>query len=279
MNRTVIFAHYDKNNKILDYVIYYLKELKKVADNIIFVSDCNLPKEELDKLQDIVTKSIAYKHGEYDFGSYKRGYFYFKEKCFNNGDELIFANDSCFGPFVPLNEIFKTMQDKNCDFWGTNKNNYPNAHIQSFFIVFKKNVFESEVFDNFMSNITQEKNKSDIITKYEIGLSQLLLNSDFLMGAYTKQIESNIMDSYYYETPIIFLKKSVVYKINNFILKVMLKLLFKKHKINYPIEYILASLKGYSKDFSYSFKQLKRPFLRIHFKERKIFCMGKWYNY
>ena len=39
MHRAVVFAHYDKYNSIQEYVLYYLKELRKVADTIIFVSD------------------------------------------------------------------------------------------------------------------------------------------------------------------------------------------------------------------------------------------------
>ena len=42
MKRLAIFAHYDKDNIIDDYVIYYLKELKKSFETIIFVSYTDL---------------------------------------------------------------------------------------------------------------------------------------------------------------------------------------------------------------------------------------------
>ena len=48
-NIVAIFAHYSANNKIDDYVIYYLKQLKKIAKDIIFVSDCNVKELELEK--------------------------------------------------------------------------------------------------------------------------------------------------------------------------------------------------------------------------------------
>ena len=76
MKRLCIFAHYDKDNIIDDYVIYYLNSLKEVCDDIIFVSDNNLQEEERNKLNGIVSKIIAKSHGEYDFGSYKRGFLY-----------------------------------------------------------------------------------------------------------------------------------------------------------------------------------------------------------
>ena len=41
MNNVAVFAHYDKDNIIDDYVLDYLSKLSKVAD-VIFVSDNNL---------------------------------------------------------------------------------------------------------------------------------------------------------------------------------------------------------------------------------------------
>ena len=54
MKRTAVFAHYDKNNLIQDYVVYYLSELKKCAEKIIFVSDSDVLPEELKKIEGIV---------------------------------------------------------------------------------------------------------------------------------------------------------------------------------------------------------------------------------
>lgn len=97
MKRTAVFAHYDKNNLIQDYVVYYLSELKKYAEKIIFVSDSDVLPEELKKIEGIVEQSIIGRHGEYDFGSYKRGFLYAKENNLLTAcEELILANDSCY---------------------------------------------------------------------------------------------------------------------------------------------------------------------------------------
>ena len=96
--RIVIFAHYDKQNIIDPYVIDYLEELKKYSE-IIFVSDGNLKDKELQKIQNLCFDNICQKHGEFDFGSYKRGFLLLKEKYtekFNNLDEILFVNDSCY---------------------------------------------------------------------------------------------------------------------------------------------------------------------------------------
>lgn len=127
MNRTAIFAHFDENNQIQPYVLYYLNELKKSCANIIFVSDSNLTVKETKKIKSIVTYSIIGHHGEYDFGSYKRGFLYcIEKKIINDIDELIFCNDSCFGPIgkYGFKKVFETMQTKTCDAWGIVINNF-----------------------------------------------------------------------------------------------------------------------------------------------------------
>jgi lipopolysaccharide biosynthesis protein len=97
-NRITIFAHFDRDNLVDDYVILYLKGLREVSEKIIFVSDGKIIEEEKFKLSELCSDIIDEKHGEYDFGSHKRGFNFFKEKYsqeFESAKEIIFANDSC----------------------------------------------------------------------------------------------------------------------------------------------------------------------------------------
>ena len=90
--RIAVFASYSEDNRIADYVIYYLKALRKVVDGIIFVSDNEMEKGETDKLSGIVSKAICHRHGMYDFGSYRIGYFWALE----HGLPMIHAMDLSF---------------------------------------------------------------------------------------------------------------------------------------------------------------------------------------
>ncbi len=185
MKRAAIFAHYDANGIVKDYVLYYIKELKKIADTIIFVSCGNLKNQEC--ISELTDKVIAQTHDEYDFGSYKRGFLYLKPYL-KDYDELIFANDSCYGPLYSLDEIFFQMDG--CDFWGITKNNFgykkntshffiKRTHIQSYFIVFKKNIFTQEFFANFLESVKHQENKKLVISNYEIGLTELLTEKGY----------------------------------------------------------------------------------------------------
>ena len=199
IKRAAVFAHYDKDNIIDDYVIYYLKNLKKLCEKLIFVSDGTLSEQELQKLDNIADFSIAEPHKEYDFGSYKRGFFYLKtNNLLHNIDSLIFANDSCYAPLLPLENVFDVMEKEPCDFWGITKNKYglrkrknkyftcKLEHIQSYFLVINSNVFNSECFSGFMNNIKYEEFKNDIIINYEIGLSEFLTSNGFKSSIYIK---------------------------------------------------------------------------------------------
>ncbi|MGN1152908.1 MAG: rhamnan synthesis F family protein, partial [Candidatus Gastranaerophilaceae bacterium] len=164
----------------------------------IFVSDSDVTDKELEKISQLVCSSLVGRHGEYDFGSYKRGFQYaLSNKLLENCEELVFCNDSCYGPLYSFDNVFNKMDAVDCDFWGITYNpigvekddinqlyedNSP--HVQSFFFVFKPQVFNSQVFIDFITNVKKEENKYLIVINYEIGLSKLLYNNGFKSSFY-----------------------------------------------------------------------------------------------
>ena len=199
MKRLAIFAGYDKDNIIDDYVIFYLKELSKLAD-IIYIADCEMSEFELNKVKDYTIKTISERHGEYDFGSYKRGYIYAKENnILENYDYLILCNDSVYGPFFDLKKIVDSMETKKTDFWSIfkcAKYRCNDEHYQSYFLSMTKKVFLSKEFDDFVKSVKNEKDKWTIIKKYEVGLSVLFENLKFTGDSYLdSSIKDNISDN------------------------------------------------------------------------------------
>ena len=203
MRRLVVFAHFDIHNKIENYVLHYLKSLVDCGAKIVFVSDSDLPNEELEKIKDFTVKIIAKHHGEYDFGSYKIGF----EYCLNSGilddfDELIFANDSCYAPLAPFEKMFETMDKKDVDFWGITANKTKSTnfilHIQSFFYAFRKSVFCSEYFKNLVHSFSKLSSKEDIIFEYECGVTKKLEDCGFKWDVYCPSSLSH-SDAYIYD--------------------------------------------------------------------------------
>ncbi len=130
---------------------------------------------------------ITGRHGEYDFGSYKRGFLWALENgLLDATDELIFCNDSCYAPVHPFLPIFRNMHFADCDYWGLYKSNEIREHLQSFFVVFRPNVFLSAVFKDFMAGIHRQPTVNEVVLEYEIGLSRLLEQNGYASLSYVK---------------------------------------------------------------------------------------------
>lgn len=196
MTRVAVFASYDKDGIVHDYVLGYLKYLKEVSDKIIFIADNYASEQEKNKIKDLVDFAEFLSHGEYDFGSYKRGFYYAKSKGWlDNANELIFCNDSCFC-VSSLTPIFENMDKRVCDFWGMTKSHQINDHLQSYFIVFNAKVFNSKVFLNHLDSITHKDNFMDIVKCYEVPFTSKLVDYGFVCGEYI-QFDDNCNPTIY----------------------------------------------------------------------------------
>ncbi len=193
ITRLAIFASYSSNGKIADYVVHYLKGLKEVCDAIIFVASSPLIPTELNKIKKFVVYAEAKVHNEYDFGSYKRGYQWAaNNKLLNKTKELVLCNDSCYAPIYPLHDMFHTMINRHLDMWGVSDSKEIAYHIQSYFMVFNPRVFTHPAFEQFLNNVQAEANFHEVVRKYEVGISQLVQNAGFSLGAYLSHDQQNV---------------------------------------------------------------------------------------
>jgi lipopolysaccharide biosynthesis protein len=183
MKRLCVFAHYDCEDRVDDYVLYYLESLREIADRLIVVSTAGLGEVEIKRLSGRCDEVILRENRGYDFGSWQRG---LESAGMAGFDEVILCNDSVYGPFSPLTDVFSKMALRDCDFWGITENHEISNHLQSYFLVFRKNVVDSPDFADFWQRVTRLESKQNIIQEYEIGLSQLLMTSGFTAMAYVQ---------------------------------------------------------------------------------------------
>jgi glycosyltransferase involved in cell wall biosynthesis/lipopolysaccharide biosynthesis protein len=182
--RIAVFASYSEDGVLPLQVIPYIKGLREVAETIVLVCDNDLVPDELEKIHGMVTHVITGRHGEYDFGSYKRGIAWAIESGhLKKANDLILCNDSCFGPINSFVPMFNVMDARNHDFWGVTDSYEYSYHIQSYFLVFSKSVFESPVFLKFFKEIKKQESVKDVIQNYELGLTRILKEAGFQAGA------------------------------------------------------------------------------------------------
>lgn len=177
--RLFLFAGFSPNGKIDDALLYYVKTLHKFGD-VILCMDSNCNTTELKKLKPYTMHTIAKRHGEYDFGSYKRAFQYaYERNILQDYDILYLVNDSVYGPTIDLTNTINNIERIPNDAAGLIISKHKtHEFMESWFVRLNNNIFMSQWFAEFISAITHQKNKTDITIKYEHGLSNLIKNNN-----------------------------------------------------------------------------------------------------
>ena len=171
MKRLFLFAFYDPQGIVGESALRYLEALRALGD-IVLATDCDLKPGEADKLAPLVLSYTAARHGEYDFGSYKRAYL---QADLEGYDLVYLVNDSVVGPVYPLEPYLQRMEALGTDAFGLVLNPSPKErHLQSWFLGFRPPVFRSSWFQSFIDSIRTVGSKGEVCSRYESGLARLL---------------------------------------------------------------------------------------------------------
>lgn len=171
MRRLFLFAFFDPQGVVGEAALRYLEALHALGD-IIVAADCELQPGEAEKLAPLVVSYTASRHGEYDFGSYKRA---FLQADLSGYDVVYLVNDSVVGPLYPLEPYLLRMEGLGVDAFGLALNpSRHGRHLQSWFIGLKPSVFRAPWFRAFLVGVEAQGRKEDVCIRYENGLARLL---------------------------------------------------------------------------------------------------------
>ena len=182
--RLFLVAGYSPKNIADDSLVYMAQKLSECGD-VILVMDNDLPDSELDKLRPYTIYCAATRHGEYDFGSYKRAYVYAADNELTKKYEFVYmVNDSVYGPLYPLEPVLTEIESRGFDAFGLAYNNHPKKpHLQSWIIGMRPSVFLSPWYDKFMRSITKQAGKGAVISLYEHGFTRMMDAHSMKYGA------------------------------------------------------------------------------------------------
>ncbi|HSU02213.1 MAG TPA: rhamnan synthesis F family protein [Nocardioides sp.] len=217
--RVCLYAAYDSDGIVDDYVVTYLRELSRHAD-VFYLADGVLEPGELDKLADVTRGAWSIPHGGYDFGSFSVlardlvGW-----DVVDTYDELLLANDSCF-LVRPLDEVFATMDARPGDWWSLQatsmehdenyfrddapipleeaKRRFLGArhfsdvrylHLSSYFLAFRRPVVEDAGFRWRLDTVVPQEAKGLVVHKYEVGISRYLTDAGFDFDTWLPELQ------------------------------------------------------------------------------------------
>ncbi|UDY25401.1 CDP-glycerol glycerophosphotransferase family protein [Nocardioides sp. Kera G14] len=215
--RACLFAGFDRDGIVDEYVIDYVRELSRHAD-VYYLADGFVSTDELAKLDGLATAAWAEAHGGDDFGSYALlASHYVGWERLEGYDEVLFANDSCY-LVRPLDGVFARMTGVRTDWWGLQaaKLDFDRAHgatdpiplergkvyrtgaepwgphcrlhVGSYFLAVRRRVLTDPGFRRRLTAVAAQSQRTKSVLKYEIGLSDHLIRRGFDFRTWSDQL-------------------------------------------------------------------------------------------
>jgi lipopolysaccharide biosynthesis protein len=178
LRRVCLFSFYDEQGIVDDYVVFFLRELGKFVERIIFYSNGPLARESEIALKGCVDEVILRPNEGYDVSAYKEGLAKIDFDVDGVYDEVLMVNHTCYGPIFPFLELFAEMDRRACDFWGITAHMAmtPNPmtgtgtlpyHLNANFIAVRREMLRSKTFRQYWDRIKPSTGYEAAILSHE----------------------------------------------------------------------------------------------------------------
>lgn len=210
--RLGIFAFYEKDGVVEDYVRYLLDDLSKCLAHLVIVCNGNLSEDGRQKLLNYSEDIYIRNNVGYDVGAFREVLIdYLGPEKVQEYDALVLCNDTFFGPFVPFIDIFRSMEERELDFWGLSSqpetidfweaaDRIVPSFIQSFFMVIQKRLIQDAAFWDYWEKVQAEKwNVTQVVVNHEQYFTPYFESLGYRWGTYTdcSLIEGNLDENAY----------------------------------------------------------------------------------
>ncbi len=181
--RVAIFIHFDGRGGVGRHVLHYVASLRAAGLAVLFVTNSGrLTDEALAALKPLCTGILVRRNIGYDFGAMREGLAWLGLP--RPGTELVvLANDSVYGPLVPLTDMLARIDLSAADIWGATESWQTRYHLQSFFVAVGSAALTNPAWRDFWRGVRPVKSKTWVVNRYEIGLTQRLMRAGLRCAA------------------------------------------------------------------------------------------------
>lgn len=223
MKRLLIFCFYNHNGLVGDYVLSLLSQLYELVERTVFVVNGSITENGRLSVGKYTDEIIVRENIGLDYGAYRCAIIdIIGRDELRKYDELILCNDTFFGFFTPIGEIFSEMERRNTDIWGLNRIERGLLDcIQSYFLVFNNSVITSDlVWEYFYDNPVLDNSYGETAAFLETKLFRWFTLHNMSLDSYVFTESYSI-----YSSP---------YKcIADYCLPIMKRKCFNKHVVSY----------------------------------------------
>ena len=203
-----LFAHFDKDDKVDDYVLHYLKHIRELNFSIVFVSTARLPRSEANRARSHCFDVILRENVGLDFGSWAAGFA--KHNAAIDG-RLLLANDSVYGPIGSLSAAVDRLTSRPADFYGLVESIEITPHLQSWFLLFEQRMVRHPAFSAILSRSYAAMSKRQIILEGEVSLSRHLSAAGFRHNALYRSTQASFVEHCLLGNPSHFLWRELMF--------------------------------------------------------------------
>jgi lipopolysaccharide biosynthesis protein len=178
MKRICFFSSYFESKEIPYYIQYYLRELARHCETIVFIAnEKQVSPESTSYLESLQIEMLQVVNEGFDFGMWAKA---IPKYPVEEYDQLLLVNDSCV-LFKPIDSAIQRISQADWDYCGILDALQVDYHIQSYFIVVRRIAYPllKEYFNTHRILPTIE----EVIRVYEVGLTQYMLANNMKVGA------------------------------------------------------------------------------------------------
>jgi len=186
-SRLAVIAHFDPRGGVAPHTRRHVEALASSVQEVVVVTTSDLTESSRRWFSSRV-RLIERTNRGYDFFSYKTG---LDASDLSGFDEVVICNDSFVGPLVSYDDIFGAMAERPVDFWGLTVNRRWRPHIQTFFVAFRSWLVRSPTFREFWADLEPLSDRSKVINRYEIGMTERLSSAGFAYDSYFQESEAD----------------------------------------------------------------------------------------
>ena len=176
MQDVCLFAHFDKDNRLDDYVLRYLCEIRELGFATILISTSRLTAADIAPARAFCSDVILRNNAGLDFASWSAG---FAKHAADINGRLLLANDSVYGPIGSLKNTLERLTHTAADFYGMVESIENAPHLQSWFLFFEPWVVRDPIFASTLEQPFSSMTKGQIIENGEVGFSRRLTKAGY----------------------------------------------------------------------------------------------------
>ena len=190
MKRIAIFVFYDPQGIVDSYISSLLAGIRPYVERLIVACNSEISRGEKN-ICDYADEMVIRPNKGYDAGAYKDVIMgMIKAKTLSKYDQLILFNDTIYGFFYPLSELFEIIErEREIDMWGMtehsgigeHKGRQLSWHLQGYFLIINKQLLHSKDFFYYWEELKYPATYMEAIFDFEIGISQYFIKRGYTL--------------------------------------------------------------------------------------------------